>query len=109
MCPALYDLGQSANVVVLSVTEGVDKPLKYPVMFHKADLVVVTKIDLLPYPGVSLAELRSNIERVTPAAATLELSATSGAGVADFVRWIEMRRGRERAGSTSAASIRETL
>jgi len=99
VCPALYDLGQSANVVVLSTTEGVDKPLKYPVMFHKADLVVVTKIDLLPHlPGVSLAELRSNIERVTPAATTIELSATSGAGVADFVGWIELCRARDRVG-----------
>lgn len=90
VCPAIYDLGQAANVVVLSVTEGVDKPLKYPVMFHKADLVVLTKIDLLPHlPGVRLAELRANLARVTPTAAVLEVSATTGAGVAEFRQWLE--------------------
>lgn len=95
VCPAIYDLGQAANVVVLSVTEGVDKPLKYPVMFHKADLVVVTKIDLLPYlPGVSLAELRANLARVAPTAPVIELSATTAAGVTEFVQWIESRRER---------------
>src|SRR6185295_15655028 len=55
VCPAIYDLGQAANIVVLSVTEGVDKPLKYPVMFRKADLVVISKVDLLPHlPDVSV-------------------------------------------------------
>lgn len=93
VCPAIYDLGQAANIVVLSVTEGVDKPLKYPVMFHKADLVVLTKIDLLSHlPGVSLAELRANLERVTPTASVLEVSTTTGAGVAAFVQWMETAR-----------------
>lgn len=90
VCPAIYDLGQAANIVVLSVTEGVDKPLKYPLMFHKADLVVLTKIDLLPHlPGVSLAELRQNLARVTPSVPVLELSTTTGAGIAGFVAWLE--------------------
>ncbi|CAN5922002.1 N/A [soil metagenome] len=93
VCPAIYDLGQHANVVVLSVTEGVDKPLKYPVMFRKADLVVLTKIDLLPHlPGVSLAAIRENLARVMPSARAIEVSATSGAGVDDFVRWLGERR-----------------
>jgi hydrogenase nickel incorporation protein HypB len=93
VCPAIYDLGQSANVVVLSVTEGVDKPLKYPVMFHKADLVVVTKTDLLPHlPDVSLAELQGNVERVMPGARVIELAATRGTGVAQFGAWLEEQR-----------------
>jgi hydrogenase nickel incorporation protein HypB len=93
VCPAIYDLGQTANVVLLSVTEGVDKPLKYPLMFHKADLVVVTKLDLVPYLGdVSLPVLRQNLARVTPSAAVLELSATTRQGVPEFVRWLEQRR-----------------
>lgn len=93
VCPAIYDLGQAANIVVLSLTEGVDKPLKYPVMFHKANLVVLTKIDLLPHlPGVSLAELRANLARVVPTAPVLELSATTGTGIAEFVRWLETAR-----------------
>jgi hydrogenase nickel incorporation protein HypB len=89
VCPAIYDLGQAANVVVLSVTEGVDKPLKYPVMFRKADLVVVTKVDLLPHlPGVSLAVLRENVARVMPAARVLALSALTGEGVPALVDWL---------------------
>jgi hydrogenase nickel incorporation protein HypB len=69
VCPAIYDLGQAANIVVLSVTEGVDKPLEYPVMFRKADLVVITKTDLLPYlPDVSVVALRDNLARVMPSA-----------------------------------------
>ena len=56
VCPAVYDLGQAANVVALSVTEGEDKPLKYPVMFRKADLVLLTKIDLLPHLPVRLVD-----------------------------------------------------
>lgn len=93
VCPAIYDLGQAANVVVLSVTEGVDKPLKYPVMFRKADLVVVTKVDLLPYlPGVSVAAIAENLARVMPSAQLIELSATTGAGVSELVAWLEQRR-----------------
>ena len=61
VCPAVYDLGQAANVVALSVTEGEDKPLKYPVMFRKADLVLLTKTDLLPHlPDVSVAASRTH-------------------------------------------------
>jgi hydrogenase nickel incorporation protein HypB len=94
VCPAVYDLGQRANVVVLSVTEGVDKPLKYPVMFRKADLVVLTKTDLLPHlPGVSPAAVWSNLERVMPAARMMEVSASTGAGVADFVGWLDALTG----------------
>lgn len=93
VCPAIYDLGQALRVVALSVTEGVDKPLKYPVMFMKADLVVFTKTDLLPHlPGVSVAELRANLARVMPSARALEVSATSGAGVAELVAWLEEHR-----------------
>jgi len=93
VCPAIYDLGQKANVVVLSVTEGVDKPLKYPVMFSKADLVVLTKTDLLPYlPGVSVSLIADNLARVMPAARLIELSAMTGANVAEFVRWLLAHR-----------------
>jgi hydrogenase nickel incorporation protein HypB len=103
VCPAIYDLGQAANVVVLSVTEGVDKPLKYPVMFRKADLVVLTKVDLLPYlPGVSVEAIRENLARVMPSARALEVSATSGAGVSDFLEWLEQQRTRVRRAETHA-------
>jgi hydrogenase nickel incorporation protein HypB len=92
VCPAIYDLGQQANVVVLSVTEGVDKPLKYPVMFRKADLVVLSKVDLLAHlPQVSVATLIENVARVMPAPRVIELSASTGAGVFDFVEWLQQR------------------
>jgi hydrogenase nickel incorporation protein HypB len=92
VCPAIYDLGQAANIVVLSVTEGVDKPLKYPVMFRKADLVVLSKIDLLPHlPGVSIEALAENLARVMPSAELLALSATTGQGVEALVAWLERR------------------
>jgi hydrogenase nickel incorporation protein HypB len=98
VCPAIYDLGQDANVVALSLTEGVDKPLKYPVMFRKADLVVLTKVDLLPYlPGVSVAALRDHLARVQPSPRVLEVSATTGAGIDDFVAWVEERLSRAEA------------
>ena len=67
VCPAVYDLGQAANVVALSVTEGEDKPLKYPVMFRKADLVLITKIDLLPYlPEIRIETIADALGRVMP-------------------------------------------
>jgi hydrogenase nickel incorporation protein HypB len=67
VCPAIYDLGQRANVVALSVTEGEDKPQKYPVMFQAADLVVLTKIDLLPHlPDVELERIAQSLARVMP-------------------------------------------
>ena len=66
VCPAIYDLGQAANVVVLSVTEGEDKPLKYPVMFHAADLVLLTKCDLVPHLDVELAKVHDALARVMP-------------------------------------------
>ncbi|MFO0729254.1 MAG: hydrogenase nickel incorporation protein HypB [Myxococcota bacterium] len=94
VCPAIYDLGQAANIVVLSVTEGIDKPLKYPVMFRKADLVLFSKTDLLPHlPGVSLAALEANLARVMPAPKAIALSASTGAGVEQFIAWLgDMRR-----------------
>jgi hydrogenase nickel incorporation protein HypB len=87
VCPAIYDLGQAVNVVALAVTEGEDKPLKYPVMFRTADLVLVTKIDLLPYlPKIRVETIAANLQRVMPRPAFLPISATSGAGVDAWCR-----------------------
>ncbi|MGO8995578.1 MAG: hydrogenase nickel incorporation protein HypB [Polyangiaceae bacterium] len=89
VCPAIYDLGQRANVVALSVTEGVDKPLKYPVMFRKADLVVVTKIDLLPFlDDVSLEAIADALARVMPTPTMIAVSARTGAGIDQWTRWL---------------------
>ena len=90
VCPAIYDLGQDANVVALSVTEGEDKPLKYPVMFRKADLVLLTKIDLLPaLPDFDRAALEEALARVMPAPRLIAVSARSGAGMDEWIEWIE--------------------
>jgi hydrogenase nickel incorporation protein HypB len=93
VCPAIYDLGQDANVVALSITEGEDKPLKYPVMFRNADLVLITKIDLLPYlPEVRLDTLIGNLARVMPHPRSLLLSARTGDGIAEWISWLTALR-----------------
>ncbi len=93
VCPAIYDLGQAANVVALSVTEGEDKPLKYPVMFRKADLVLLTKIDLLPHlPDVRIETIREALQHVNPAPALMPVSARTGEGLSQWISWLESRR-----------------
>jgi hydrogenase nickel incorporation protein HypB len=93
VCPALFDLGQAANVVLLSVTEGVDKPEKYPVMFRHADLVLLSKADLLPHlPEVSVEAVAASLARVAPGVRLLPVSARTGEGVPAFVEWLETLR-----------------
>jgi hydrogenase nickel incorporation protein HypB len=92
VCPAIYDLGQAVNVVALSVTEGEDKPLKYPVMFRKADLVLLTKVDLLPYLDFRVEAVQDALARVMPHPEVLRVSARSGEGVPGWVAWLEARR-----------------
>lgn len=97
VCPAVYDLGQDVNVVALSVTEGEDKPLKYPVMFHKADLVLITKVDLLPYlPGVRLDAIVDALDRVMPRRRYIGVSATTGVGIESWVDWLAAIARRQR-------------
>jgi hydrogenase nickel incorporation protein HypB len=95
VCPAVYDLGQTANVVALAITEGEDKPLKYPVMFAKADLVLLTKIDLLPHlPDVRMDAIADALGRVMPRAAFLPVSARTGEGMQAWIAWLaDVRRG----------------
>jgi hydrogenase nickel incorporation protein HypB len=92
VCPAVYDLGQAASVVALSVTEGEDKPLKYPVMFRKADLVLLTKVDLLPHLDLDLQALEDGLARVMPRPAMLRISARTGQGVDEWLAWLVERR-----------------
>ncbi|HEY2774974.1 MAG TPA: hydrogenase nickel incorporation protein HypB [Candidatus Binatia bacterium] len=93
VCPAIYDLGQQASVVALSVTEGEDKPLKYPVMFRNADLVVVTKIDLLPaLPEYDLAALEQALAAVMPVPRVLYVSAKTGRGIDSWMSWMQRLR-----------------
>jgi len=88
VCPAEFDTGADLNLVVLSVTEGEDKPLKYPLMFRVCQLAVISKTDLLPYLGLDLNRLKSNLAHVNPQLPILELSAVKMVGLAELVDWI---------------------
>ncbi len=91
VCPASFDLGEAVKIVVLSVTEGDDKPLKYPATFVKAGLLVLNKIDLLPYVPFDIARARDNAARVHPGIDIIETSCTTGAGIDGWLGWIENR------------------
>jgi hydrogenase nickel incorporation protein HypB len=88
VCPALFDLGEQARVVVISVTEGDDKPLKYPHMFRAANLVLLNKIDLLPYVDFDVDRFVADARKLNPDVAVLTMSATKGDGVADWLEWL---------------------
>ena len=92
VCPALFDLGENKRVVVLSVTEGEDKPLKYPHMFHKADLVVLNKVDLLPHLDFDLQACLGYVREVNPNCRILQLSAKTGEGMQAWLDWLEAER-----------------
>ena len=92
VCPAAYDLGEAQRVVLLSVTEGEDKPLKYPATFHSADVVVISKIDIAEVVGFDLAHARRHIERVAPRARIVEVSARTGEGIDDLLEALALER-----------------
>jgi len=96
VCPASYDLGEALRIVLMSVTEGEDKPLKYPTIFNSSDLAVITKIDLADVVGFDRAAARQAIEQVRPGLETIEVSARSGAGFSD---WIARLQAEQRARS----------
>jgi hydrogenase nickel incorporation protein HypB len=111
VCPAGYDLGEAAKIVVLSVTEGDDKPLKYPAIFFRADLLVLSKTDLLPYVPFDLEAAKKNALRIHPGIEIIEVSSMAQSGLDTWRRWLEERRralrvapataGRHRAGDGS--------
>lgn len=92
VCPAAFDLGEDAKVAILSVTEGEDKPLKYPDMFTAAKLAILNKTDLAPYCDADLAAYEANLRRVNPRIDILQVSARSGEGMAQWVEWLRNRR-----------------
>jgi len=97
VCPSSYDLGEHAKIVLLSVTEGDDKPLKYPGIFTKSELCVINKIDLLPYVPFDIAAARDNARKVHPGMDLLEVSCTTRQGLEEWLAWI-YRRQRKTAG-----------
>ena len=104
VCPAAFDLGESYKVVILSVTEGEDKPLKYPDMFAAADLVLLNKIDLLPHLDFQVADAVANMRKVNPAAKVLQVSARSGNGLDQWVAWLKAALAMERVGQAGQKS-----
>ena len=91
VCPAAFDLGEAHKVVILSVTEGEDKPIKYPDMFHAADLMVLNKTDLLPYLDFDVERCVDYARRVNPDIGVIRLSAKNGEGLAAWYDWILAR------------------
>ena len=92
VCPASFDLGEAHKVAILSVTEGEDKPLKYPDMFHAADLMILNKIDLLPYLDFDLEQCIQFAKQVNPRIKILQLSAKTGEGMENWIQWLEASR-----------------
>ena len=91
VCPALFDLGEQARVVLASVTEGDDKPRKYPHMFRRADLVLVSKTDLLPYVDFDSKRHAADVRKTAPDALMLQVSAATGAGMNEWYAWLRRR------------------
>lgn len=93
VCPAMFDLGESERVVVISVTEGDDKPIKYPDMFHSATICVINKIDLLPYVPFSMEQVKNFAKQVNPNLQFIEVSCTTGEGLSAWYDWLRSRVG----------------
>lgn len=92
VCPALFDLGESYKIVILSVTEGDNKPLKYPDMFHSADLMLITKMDLLPYVEFDLNQCIAFARRINPAIEMLMLSTKNEEGLNHWYHWLKQKQ-----------------
>jgi len=92
ICPSAFDLGEHLRVALVSVTEGEEKPLKYPQMFESSQVVMINKCDLLPHLSFDLGRCRENIRRVNPQAKIFEISATTGEGMCEWLQWLEQQR-----------------
>ena len=88
VCPAEFEVGEHAKVALLSVTEGEDKPLKYPIMFQEADCLLISKIDLVPYLEIDVERMEANIRQINSTAKILKISAKTGQGLEDWFNWI---------------------
>ncbi|MFQ8870958.1 MAG: hydrogenase nickel incorporation protein HypB, partial [Varibaculum timonense] len=89
VCPAEFDVGETAKAMVFSITEGEDKPLKYPVMFRSVEVVVVNKMDLAPYLNFDMQKFRGFLEQVNPGVKVIEVSALNGEGVDEWIDWLQ--------------------
>ncbi len=91
VCPALFDLGEQAKVVILSVTEGEDKPIKYPHIFRASNVMIITKIDLLPYVQFDVEKCIEYARQVNPDMRIFQVSAVTEDGLKDWYEWLEMQ------------------
>lgn len=91
VCPAMFDLGEQERAVVISVTEGDDKPLKYPDMFHSSTLCIINKIDLLPYVKFDVEKAKEYARKVNPKLEIIELSCTTGEGMSQWYDWLKAK------------------
>jgi hydrogenase nickel incorporation protein HypB len=102
VCPSSYDLGEEAKIVLLSVTEGEDKPLKYPSIFHKSALLILTKVDLLPYVPFDMEAAKANARQVNPDIEILEVACSTGKGMEAWRAWLDERRAKRHALASSS-------
>ena len=91
VCPAMFDLGEKERVVIISVTEGDDKPLKYPDMFHSSTLCIINKTDLLPYVPFDMEKVKANAKKINPSLEIIELSCTNSEGLAAWYDWLKIK------------------
>lgn len=89
VCPSMFDLGEGKRVVIISTTEGEDKPIKYPDMFHSSDVCIINKIDLLPYVNIDIKKLKNYALKVNPNLQFFEVSATNGDGMNEWYKWLK--------------------
>ena len=106
VCPAEFEVGEHAKVALLSITEGEDKPLKYPIMFREADCLLITKTDLAPYLDVDIETIAANARQLNPRADIIPVSAKTGEGLRSWFAWIERAVGRCTAASAARALSR---
>jgi hydrogenase nickel incorporation protein HypB len=102
VCPSSYDLGEAAKLVVLSVTEGEDKPLKYPSIFFKSQLLILNKIDLLPYVPFDIAAAEENSRRVHHDMQIVRVSCQTRDGISEWLAWLDAKRGRSRVAASAS-------
>lgn len=105
VCPAEFEVGEHRKVALLSVTEGDDKPLKYPVMFREADCVLITKTDLLPYLPVEVERIEAHIRQVNPRCTVLRVSATSCEGLDEWHSWVHQQLADQRQSRAAAPAL----
>ena len=103
VCPAEFEVGEHAKVALLSVTEGEDKPLKYPIMFRAADCLLISKTDLAPYVDVNIERIQDHVRAINPHATIIPISVKTGEGLGDWHRWLEHHLAHQRQGSQREA------